>query len=157
MVVSGLKFRALADLPMGHWWAFGPPRDAKRAALLQKYSLAAEQGLDHLEAIQLVCEMRHLGVRLNRLRFVLGEESYRLCLMNITAWPPQPGALGYWLLEIGPATVAKWKCVAAREEDLKLWQAEAADVIDRATEMLRGRMEDVGRGKHDSTTLRRRR
>lgn len=103
--------------------------------------------------------MRHLGVGFYHSRTVLNEESDMLCLMDLTARPAQPGRFSDHdrLLEIGPATVAKWECVAAREEDLKRWQAQAADVIDRATEMLRGRMDDVGCDKPDSTTLRRRR
>lgn len=159
MVVSGLKFHALVDLHRGEWLLFQPPGDPERRALLQEYSLAAEQDLDHFETLQLVCEMRYLGVGFYNLRTVLNEKSDMLCLMNLTAWPPQAGRFSDHdrLLEIGPATVAKWECVAAREEDLKRWQAQAADVIDRATEMLRGKMDDVGRGTHDSTTLRRRR
>lgn len=113
MVVSGLKFRALIDLQRGECLLFRSPGDAERTALLQEYSLAAEQGLDHFETLQLVCEMRHLVAGFDKLRMALNEESDMLCLMNLNAWPPQPGRFSDQdrLLEIGPATVAKWNCV----------------------------------------------
>lgn len=159
IVVSGLKFRAFIGLSWDVWFRFQPPKGATRAALLQQYSLAAEQGLDHFETLQLVCEMGYILNRFLKLSYMLSDERFKMMpAVDADAW------LECWSashsdqsLEIGLASVEKWNCRVAREEDLQLWQAEAADVLDRATEMLRGRMNNIGRETRDSTTLRRRR
>lgn len=70
MVVSGLPFSAIPDLPDEDWFLFHPPGPVLTAVLRDEHHVAVEQGLDHGKTLVLVCELRDLGVRLEDEKWV---------------------------------------------------------------------------------------
>lgn len=126
MVVSGLPFSAIPDLPDEDWFLFHPPGPMLTAVLRDEHRVAVEQGLDHGKTLVLVCELRDLGVRLEDETWVRQEErQWMMRLVDTSGWLPslpipRVPSVGNTDDEAVWADVEKWSNVQDREEDVRL-------------------------------------
>lgn len=142
LIKSGLEFKDLPAIPDGAWTLFGPPTRDEIEAFSQEYDLGAGKPPEKAEALDILCELREFGEKIERWICDLNKEN-----IFISPLVHNASILPSWLSsykgnhinsdeEAAWAVVEKWSRVEEREEDLDRWLDQSAALTKRVGELL---------------------